>query len=74
MLTNNQNSIRKAVFPVAGLGTRLLLDERKFYQSLVIDDLASFKTKADLIITNRKTDELADVGHKVFTRDLFGTD
>lgn len=51
-----------------------LLDEQEFYQSLVIDDLAFFKTKADLIITNRKTDELADVGHKVFTQDLFGTD
>lgn len=50
------------------------LNEQEFYHSEVVNDLASFKTKSDLIITNRITEELADVEYKVFTRDLFGTD
>jgi UDPglucose 6-dehydrogenase len=51
-----------------------MLNESTFYNSRVINDLNAFKYQADIIITNRKTDVLADVDGKVFTRDLFGKD
>jgi UDPglucose 6-dehydrogenase len=43
-----------------------------FLSSPVLKDLNEFKQRVDLIIANRKTDELDNVLHKVYTRDLFG--
>ncbi len=50
------------------------VNEDKFYNSPVIKDFNAFKAIADVIVTNRMTDELLDVKKKVFTRDLFGSD
>ena len=50
------------------------LKEPQFFKSNVINELSVFKKKADLIVSNRMVNELADVEAKVFTRDLFGSD
>ena len=50
------------------------LNESYFLNSIVITNLEKFKKKADLIVANRMSEELADVEKKVFTRDLFGRD
>ena len=51
-----------------------VLEEKEFFGSEVIKNLADFKNKADIIIANRNAKELKDVADKVFTRDLYGTD
>jgi UDPglucose 6-dehydrogenase len=48
-----------------------LLHQAEFYHSKVVNDLAEFKKLASVIITNRHTDALDDVEHKVYSRDLF---
>ncbi|WP_110641213.1 nucleotide sugar dehydrogenase [Salinicola sp. CPA57] len=51
-----------------------VLEEPTFFNSEVIADLAAFKSRCDVILANRLTDELSDVIDKVYTRDLFGGD
>lgn len=49
-----------------------ILKDETFFGSRVVRNLDDFKSEADLIVTNRMTDEVNDISDKVFTRDLFG--
>jgi len=51
-----------------------VLTEPTFYRSRVVNDFAAFLAEADIIVANRMTPELEGVAHKVYTRDLFGSD
>ena len=51
-----------------------VLTEDEFFNSRVIKDLEEFKKISDVIIANRKSDELADVDAKIYTRDIYGRD
>ncbi|WP_446665331.1 nucleotide sugar dehydrogenase [Flexivirga sp. B27] len=50
------------------------LDAEEFFGSRVTHDLDELKRESDLIVANRRTEDLADVAEKVYTRDLFGSD
>lgn len=50
----------------------LMSDE--FFNSRIIRDLEEFKAISDIIVANRLSVDIQDVSHKVFTRDLFGSD
>lgn len=82
MKTNSDNMRHSAVQGVmkrlAARGVRVIVyepgvDSPTFSSLEVMTDLAAFKAASDVIVANRLTADLADVGDKVFTRDLFGT-
>jgi len=50
------------------------LEDDEFFHSEVVRDLDAFKQRSDVIVTNRRTAELADVASKVYTRDVYGRD
>ena len=50
------------------------LQESNFFGSRVVNDLGQFKKEADVIVANRMTDDLSDVTHKIYSRDLFRID
>ena len=50
------------------------LEEDEFFGSEVIRDLEEFKRRSDVIVANRRSEELDDVAHKVYTRDIYGRD
>lgn len=50
------------------------LHEKTFFNSIVETDFAKFKKECDVIIANRKSEDLADVENKIYTRDLMGRD
>ncbi|MFA5240817.1 MAG: nucleotide sugar dehydrogenase [Sulfuricella sp.] len=51
-----------------------VLKEAEFFHSEVVNDLAEFKRRSDVIVANRVTGDIRDVAEKIFSRDLFGLD
>ncbi|MFZ2623947.1 MAG: nucleotide sugar dehydrogenase [Propionibacterium sp.] len=50
------------------------LEDDEFFRSEVVRDLHDFTSRADVIVSNRRAPELADVAAKVYTRDIYGRD
>ena len=48
------------------------LNSKNFLSCQVIDDFGDFERQADVVIANRKTAEIEELGNKVFSRDVFG--
>ena len=48
-----------------------LLNDEKFENISVIKDIEEFKSRSELIITNRISEDLKDVSEKIFSRDIF---
>ena len=48
-----------------------LINEDDYMGFKVINDIDRFKSKSDLIVANRKDQQLSDVTDKLYCRDIF---
>ncbi len=73
------SSIQGIMKRIKGVGVKVVvfeptLSESTFYNSEVIQDITKFKEMCDVIVANRMSNDLKDVEHKVYTRDIFKRD
>jgi len=71
-----QSSVLGVMKRIKSAGVKIIVYEpacrdETFLDCTVIQDLANFKSKSDIIITNRYHSDLDDVSEKVYTRDLY---
>lgn len=50
------------------------LSDPDFFNSEVVANLEEFKSRADVIIANRSSEDLDDMVEKIYTRDIYGRD
>ena len=73
------SSIQGIMKRIKGRGVEVIVYEptysqSSFYNSEVVNDLAEFKRRCDIVVANRNHPDLADIGAKLYTRDLFQRD
>lgn len=75
--TNSRESaILQIVEKLVGANVNVVLFEPELDCELpagvsLVEDIDVLKTKSELILANRTSDDLSDVAHKLFTRDIF---
>lgn len=74
-----QSSIQGVIKRLSDMGIAVCIYEptikdSEFCGYPVENDFSAFTDRCDLIVANRITSELSSIGHKVYTRDIFGRD